>query len=296
MLPGRTLIYPTLIVLSALGLIGEADCTKARAQSLQQSSASRQGQNCQLLPGGESTVLAIAGPQTLHLADGRFIRLAEILAPAPAPAGFDPSAAAVIYLRQMALGRKVEVRFGGTQRDRYGVYAGHIYVAGEAPLWLQEGLVSSGFAIVFPQADNHACAQQLLRFEEAARKEKRGHWGLAYFKIFEASDPRTILNLLQTYQIVEGTVDHASENGGRITLHFGPEAKYGFAATVESAVSKRLSGQSAGGWDKLKLRIRGWIDRKRGPSIRVSLAEQIELLTQNADAPRKGQAGNPTRF
>src|SRR5262245_21410198 len=81
---------------------------------------------CRLEPGGESTVLAIAGPQTLRLADGRILKLSEVLVPSIPGAGFDPSAAATDYLRKAVLGRRIEVKFGGTQRDRYGVYAGHV--------------------------------------------------------------------------------------------------------------------------------------------------------------------------
>ncbi len=285
MFPSRALFSPNPLMPCVLALIlGAAGAASAQSRHM---SADRSSPNCQLQSGGESTVLAIAGPQTLRLADGRFVRLAEILVPAPVPVGFDPSAAAAAYLRQTALGRKVEVRFGGTQRDRYGIYTGHIYVAGEPAVWLQEGLVSSGFATVLPQPDNHACSQRLLALEAAARSEKRGHWGLAFFKVLKASDPRSILNLVQTYQIVEGTAGHAFESGSRITLHFGNESQYGFTATLEPAVRKRFSDkQTPESWEKLPLRIRGWIDRKRGPAISVGLTEQIEFISQNRDAPK----------
>jgi micrococcal nuclease len=250
--------------------------------------------DCQLQSGGESTVLAISGPQTLHLADGRFVRLAEILVPAAVPLGFDPSAAAMAYLREVALGRKVEVKFGGSQRDRYGVYTAHIYVAGEPPVWLQEGLVSSGFAEVVPQADNHACSQKLLAFESAARKGARGHWGLAYFKVLRARDPRSILNLVQTYQIVEGKAVQASESGGRLTLHFNEENKFGFTAVIEPGAKKRFADKpEAGNWAGLEIRVRGWVERRRGPTIPVTLPEQIEFLTKESSAVLKG--GQPVQ-
>jgi micrococcal nuclease len=225
--------------------------------------------------------VAVAGPQTLRLSDGRFVRLAEILVPAPLLAGFDPSAAASAYLRQAAVGRKVEVKFGGVQRDRYGVYTGHIYVQGEPAIWLQDGLVRSGFAIAAPLPDNHACSQQLLAAEAAAREAKSGHWGLGYFKVLKASDPRSVFNLSGSYQIVEGTTSYASENSGRITLHFGTADKFGFTATVEPAAKQRLaSKQAAGNWAKVTLRLRGWIDKKRGTSLSLGSAEQIEFLPQ----------------
>lgn len=235
--------------------------------------------------GGESTAVALAGPQTLRLADGRFVRLAEILVPAPVPAGFDPSAAATAYLRQAVLGRKVEVKFGGLQRDRYGVYVGHIYVAGKPAVWAQEGLVRSGLATVAPQPGNHACARQLLAAEEAARQAKSGHWGLAYFKVLKASDLRAVLNLADTYQIVEGTADYASESGGRITLHFGATNKYSFTANIEPPAKKQFADKQAPeSWSKLPLRLRGWIEKRRGPAISVVLPEQIELTLQDATA------------
>ncbi len=268
-------------------ILSAAQCTPGGAFA-QQRSGNRPASDCQLQPGGESTVVAVAGPQTLQLADGRFVRLTEILVPEPVPAGFDPSVAAAAYLRQAALGRKVEVKFGGTQRDRYGVYLGHIYVAGEPSIWLQEGLVRSGFATVVPQANNHACTRQLLASEAAARQAKSGHWGLAYFKVLKASDPRSILNLVQTYQIVEGTVQRASESGGRITLHFGAENRFGFTVNIEPAVKERFAGkQTPENWAKLSVRLRGWIEKRRGPVMSVSLQEQIELMSQNPAAPNR---------
>lgn len=271
----RRLLWPgALVVLRCAACCADGAGIETRPRLLGGGAPS----DCRLQPGGESTVLSVAGPQTLRLADGRFVRLAEILAPAPALPGLDPSAAATAYLRQAAVGKKVEVKFGGTQRDRYGVYIGHVYVAGEPALWLQEGLVASGLALVFPQVDNHACAKRLLAAEGDARDGKRGHWGLAYFKVLKARDARSILNLMQTYQIVEGTAMRASESGGRITLHFG-EDKYGFTAIIEPPARKWIADkQTPGKWEGLAVRIRGWIEKRRGPSLSASLPEQIEFL------------------
>jgi micrococcal nuclease len=271
------------IIIAGLGLTAllAADGGAQRRRFSHEPSA-----NCQLQQGGESTVLAVAGPQTLRLADGRFVRLAEVLVPAQASTGsaFDPSSAATAYLRAGTLGKKVEVRFGGTQRDRYGVYVAHIFVAGDPPVWIQEALVSSGLAQAFPQIDNHACAARLMSAEAIAREAKRGHWGIALFKVLRASDPRSITKLVQTYQVVEGKVDHAFESGGRLTLHFGAEGKYGFAAILEPAAKKRFADkQGPEDWDGLSLRMRGWIDRKRGPTISITQPEQIEILSQDAN-------------
>ncbi len=238
--------------------------------------------------------MAVVGPQTLRLADGRFVHLAEVLAPSAASgSGFDPSLAAMTYLRSAAQGRKVEVKFGGTRRDRYGVTIAHVYVAGEPPLWLQEGLVSAGLALAFPQADNHSCSRNLTSFEAKARDEKRGHWGLALFKVLSARDTRSLLNLVQTYQIVQGKAERVTQAGGRVFIHFGEESRFGFSAVIEPAAQKRLTeSQSPDEWQGKVIRIRGWIERKRGPFITVAQPEQIELIGERpADpgAPKKPQ-------
>lgn len=237
--------------------------------------------SCHLEPGGESTVLAIAGPLTLHLADGRMVHLAEIFTPTGAErAGLDPSSSATAYLRSTALGRKVEVRFGGSHHDRYGVTTAHIFVAGEHPLWLQEGLVNAGGAQAFPQPDNHTCSKQLASIEEKARDENRGYWGLALFRVLPARETRSILNVVQTYQIVEGEVSFVTHAAGRTTLHFAENSKASFTATLEPAAQKRLSEPSPDDWQGQKVRVRGWIERKKGPTITITQPEQIELLQQ----------------
>ena len=238
------------------------------------------GGSCQLEPGGESTVLSTSGPNTLHLADGRMVHLAEILTPISAEgAGFAQSASAAAYLRSNVLGRKVEVRFGGSRHDRYGATVAHIFVAGgERPFWLQENLVSAGLAQAFPQPDNHACSQQLASIEEKARDENRGYWGLALFKVLPARETRSILNLMQTYQIIEGEVLFVTRAGGRTILHFAEDSRASFTAIVEAATQKNLPEPSLNDWQGQKIRIRGWIERKKGPTITITQPEQIELL------------------
>ncbi len=235
--------------------------------------------SCQLEPGGESTVLSISGPNTLHLADGRMVRLAEILTPLNAEgAGYAQSSSATDYLRSNVLGRKVEVRFGGNRHDRYGATVAHIFVAGERPFWLQERLVSAGLAETFPQPDNHACAHQLASLEEKARDENRGYWGLALFKVLPVRETRSILNLAQTYQIIEGEVAFVTHAGGRTIFHFVEGSKASFTAIIEPTAQKRMPERSLDDWQGQKIRIRGWIERKKGPTITITQPEQIELL------------------
>jgi micrococcal nuclease len=278
----RTSLSPHRILIAALLAILLLELSAAESQSQRRQHGEHEA--CQLAPGGESIVLAIAGPQTLRLADGRFVRLAEVLTPsAVSGAGYDPSAAATAFLRSAVLGRKVEVKFGGAQRDRYGVYTAHVFVTGEHPFWLQEGLVSAGLAQVFPQADNHACSRELASSEGKARREKRGHWGNALFKVLPAQDLRSISNLLQTYQVIEGKVARITQVGDRAVIHFGEESRFGFTVVIEPAVKKRLEEQNLSRWQGRSIRVRGWIEKKKAPVMTITQPEQIELAEDGGE-------------
>lgn len=240
----------------------------------------------QLEPGGESTVLAVSSPLTLHLADGRQVHLAEVLSPASAEGAVLPgSPGATAYLRAHVLGHKVEVRFGGKRQDRYGAAVAHVFVAGGQPLWVQEGLISEGVALAFPQLDNHACFEQLARLEERARNANRGYWGLALFKILPARDARQLLSAVQTYQIIEGEIAFITHAGARTILHFSEDNPAGLTATIEPATLKRLSEQSLENWQGKPVHIRGWIERKKGPAVTITQPEQIELLRRQPTTP-----------
>ncbi len=269
--PSRPLRLPfvgaTLLVLALSSVAGSAD----------------REPNCQLESGGESTVLAVTAPQTLHLADGRLIHLAEIIVPSAVPgSGFDPSSAATEYLRSKTLGRKVEIKFGGNRRDRYGIFIAHVYVADRPAFWLQEALVSAGLALAFPQADNYACSRQLASFEEKARQDHQGHWGLALFKVLSARDTRSILNSVQTYQIIEGEIASVTQAGARTSLHFAEENKFAFNVTIEPAARKQLDREDIDDWQGKWIRIRGWVEKKKGPTISITQAEQVELTQKPA--------------
>jgi hypothetical protein len=236
---------------------------------------------CELTGGGESTITAITSPFLIHLADGRYVRLAEIILPTRVAGTitFDPEEAILKRLREIAVGQHVEIKFGAGQRDRYGIYTAHVYVKGEPELWLQEELVSHGFARVLPQPDNRACASKLLKAEDAARQGGRGYWGSAYFKILPANDRRLLFDLAQTYQIVEGDVATAREKSGRLILGFSKKEGEGFEAVVEAAARKTLKLDGNNSVVGAHLRLRGWLDRHRQPFMAISLAEQIEVIS-----------------
>jgi hypothetical protein len=50
-------------------------------------------------------------------------------------------------------------------------------------------------------------------------------------------------------------------------------------------VRKKLTERSLDDWQGQKVRIRGWIERKKGPTIAIIQPEQLELLKREPAIP-----------
>jgi hypothetical protein len=282
----RRAVVACLLILSA-GRVAAQGAADDRPLSQDMRPEVSPAASCSLQSLGQSAVLNVVGPQTLRLADGRFVRLSDILVPTSAFSltGFNPSAAAIDWLNKTVVGRKVEVKAGLVQRDRYGVISGHVFLADETGTWVQGKLVELGLAQTFVPPETGNCTAPLLTYEQAARAKGRGHWGLAVLAVHQATDARKLGNLVQTYQIVEGRIVSVSERSGRRSLHFGSDPERDFTAVLETGAKKALGAQVDVG---AKIRVRGWLDRRRGLIITVSTAQQIELVEPaTAAAPVK---------
>jgi micrococcal nuclease len=101
--------------------------------------------------------------------------------------------------------------------------------------------------------------------------------------VLSAQDTRSISNLLQTYQVVEGKIARITQTGARAIIHFSDE-KFGFTAVIEPAAQKRLKDQNLNGWEGRSIRLRGWIERKKGPTMTIAQPEQVELADEKPPA------------
>lgn len=227
------------------------------------------------LSGGAETgrVKAVLDGDTVLLEDGRRVRLVGIQAPEE---GADAGSAAAM-LADLALGRPVELRYGGAPTDRYRRRLAHLYR--EDGLWLQGELLRRGFARVYTFPDNRALAAEMLAAEAEARAARRGLWGDPRFA---ARSPAEADRLIHSFQLVEGRVVRAADVRGRIFLNFGEDWRRDFTVTIAKAARRRFDGA---GFDPLALegrrvRVRGWLRRWNGPLIEATHPEQIELLSE----------------
>jgi endonuclease YncB( thermonuclease family) len=244
---------------------------------------------CDMAPSETGTVAAVLDGETLRLTDGKTVRLIGAKAPMP-PLGWrgdDPWPLldeAREGLSALAMGRTVELGFGGRRLDRHGYLLAQAHIVdGANRLWLQRELVARGLARVYSFPDNRACVAELLTLERDARAKRLGVWGSPAYRVASALDMKRLGRLIHSYQLVEGTVVAVGEGGGRLYLNFATDWRSDFTISI---ARKDVSAFAAAGIDLNALaghrvRARGFLAWRNGPMIEASHPEQIELLPES---------------
>jgi micrococcal nuclease len=275
-------VHRRLVLVVLLALLAAPSVDSAEAQS----------EACTLSEPETATVAEIVDGETLKLNDGRTVRLIGAKAPA-APFGWrgdDPwplVEESKQALDRLALGRQVELKFGGRHTDRYDHLLAQVFVDSEGKMiWLQEELVSEGLARVYSFPDNRACVAELLARESEARAKHLGVWDSSAYRIQDARDVERIGRLTHSYQLVEGAVVRVGEGSGRIYLNFADDWRSDFTISIER---KDIPAFTEAGIDPKQLagkqvRVRGWIEWRNGPMIAATHPEQLELLPATAPA------------
>lgn len=212
---------------------------------------------------------------TLILAGGQKARLAGVLVPAGPP----HEAAAAHRLRAMFQGRDAVISRAG-HADRHGRLVAEVFTTAAAGVMAQEALAAAGLARVAPIKDNPACTAVLLAAENAARRANIGLWRDAAFAIRAADRPDELTGLIDTFQIVEGTIVSTGATRARAYLNFGKRWSEDFTGVIAAGdlddfldaglVPSRLAGA--------RVRVRGYLEEDGGPMMRLAVPAQIEVL------------------
>lgn len=173
-------------------------------------------------------------------------------------------------------GREVRLRAHGRAVDRHQRTLAHLYR--DDGLWVQGEMLRQGMARVYTFADNRALAADMLAVEGTARAEGRGIWGHPFYAI-RAADA-ALLREIDTFQIVEGRVQRTARVGSHVYLNFGADWRDDFTVSI---AAKDLKTFEKAGIDPLRyegrvVRVRGWIDSRNGPLLRVTHPEPIETV------------------
>jgi endonuclease YncB( thermonuclease family) len=271
------LCYPVAAALCALLVMGTADFAVAA---------------CTLETGPRATVVRVIDSETIQLDDGREVRLIGALGPKPdlanASQDWPAEREARDALTALVAGRTVELKFQGRRSDRYGRALAHLFV-GET--WVQRSLIGAGHSRAYGLPGNAGCLAELLAAETDARKAHRGLWARDAYAVRDAADARQLLGFAGRFVVVEGRVAGVGRTGKTLYLNFGADWRRDFTAAISRTVIEE-SGSRPEALEALegrRIRVRGWIERRNGPSISLNSPDEIEVIEDGAaktTAPR----------
>lgn len=234
-----------------------------------------------LEPGGTAEIVEVIDGDTVVLEDGREVRLVGIQAPKlplgrPGFETWPLAEDAKRTLEEIALGRTVELRYGGRRMDRHGRALAHLYDSADGT-WIQGEMLRRGMARVYSFPDNRALVEEMLTREREARGAGRGIWAHPFYRILT---PEETGGAIDSFQLVEGRVLEAAIVRGRGYLNFGEDWQSDFTVFIDPESRRRFeaAGIDIESLEGARLRVRGWLKSFNGPEIEVTHPEQIELL------------------
>jgi hypothetical protein len=141
-------------------------------------------------------------------------------------------------------------------------------------------MLAAGHARVAADVGQLACAAELLAAESSARAAGLGLWSDPYYAVRRAEDPARLLTERGRFTLVEGKVLSVRESRGTIYVNFGRRWSRDFTVTALKR-NERVFTSAGLNLKKLagrRIRVRGVIERRRGPWIEVTRPEQIQLV------------------
>ena len=227
---------------------------------------------CLFEPQGWGRVAEIIDGRSFRLSDGREIRLAGIEGAA------DETTRAAALSAPIA-GHDVSLLGADDAPDRYGRQTAIVFL-GSTETPVQALLLRQGDALVSAEIADKDCAAEPSQAE--ARQAKKGVWAdPAVTKNAESSGD--ILARIGRFAVVEGIVLSVRQAGATTYLNFGRNWTRGFVATISRRTLPALESACIAlkSLKNQRIRVRGYVEARPGPRIKVLRAGQIEILHGN---------------
>ncbi len=222
-----------------------------------------------LAAGEQGRVTEVRSGDTLVLDSGLVVRLAGVEAPKGALPYADQARDGA--RQALALGKRVQLLYGGARRDRYGRALAQVRVAHGA--WLEQVLLRAGDVRERTWSDNRAMAAAMLEAEAYARNRRRGLWGLADYRVLIPAEAFGA----DGFQVLEGRLRRVDPDRDGAVLVFDN----GFSAWIDQRAlgDFQTAGKAPGVLVGKPLRIRGVIRYgQAGPQMRLDHPEEVEIL------------------
>jgi endonuclease YncB( thermonuclease family) len=209
---------------------------------------------------------------SFRLNDGREIRLIGINAP---EYGKDSqpnqplAQAARDALRNLVMGRDIELRYDEERHDRYRRTLAHASLPDRRSV--EEILLREGLAFVVAQPPNLAHVANYISAETAARQAKRGVWGDAFFVPAEAASLRKTDT---GFRFVQGRVQRVGRGQHLVYLDLAEN----LTLTIPNEYWRHFGGDPQR-FVGQRVMARGWITANQNRlRMRVSHPSMLETL------------------
>ncbi len=157
----------------------------------------------------------------------------------------------------------------------------------EPPAEAGAALSRDGFARVAPEGSVHACAASRLAAEDEARAAERGRWGEPGWAVLGPGDAAGLAAQAGGLAIVQGIL-HVHESRGALYLALGRDRR-GFAAVVSRRDVQAFAkaGLDLRDYEGTPVRLRGDLDARFGPRLRLTDPDAVESLEPGSIAEEK---------
>jgi endonuclease YncB( thermonuclease family) len=241
-------------------------------------------------------VVRVLDSETVLLDDTREVRLIGALAPRapdmrPDADAWPPEAAAIEALRALVQGRTVELAYAGRRSDRYGRLLAHLFLdRGGERVWVQGELLKAGHARAYGLPGSFTCMPEMLAHERVARSANTGLWSNGAYRTRSALRAGALMRYRNSYQVVEGRLAHVAPTKARTYLNFGADWRRDFTAGIEAGVLRANPewAKTLSALEGRRIEVRGWIEYRNGPYIKVEDPSQVAIVEEGAPSSRPG--------
>jgi len=240
----------------------------------------------------KARVIRIMDGDTVSLSNGDRVRYLGIDTPESRKKKADGSwekltnphaAQATEFNRSLVKGKKIELEYDVTARDRYGRKLCYVFIDG---IFVNAELVRRGLAMPMSCPPDVKYDDILRMAMDEARLEKRGLWKDLRADPIAASAAEKYIGQIQA---VEGVVRTVYPGEQCISLNFGDDYRTDFTIAIfpnQLDNFRKMNIDPVRDYLGKRVKVCGLIKEYNGPEIVVERPEEIEVLVEEAAHPQ----------
>ncbi len=186
---------------------------------------------------------------------------------------------AIKYLEEECLGNEIDLAYGRIDMSRFGEVVA--YVNAEDGELIQGKLLKKGYAAAYPDIGSKF-SDRLFKAESVAIKAGLGMWSEGEKQIVTPEQAQVgIRDHLNNFTVVEGRVLSVTDTKKRVYINFGEDWRTDFTAAVRKPDLKDFKNIDLTSLKGKNVRLRGWVESRNGPMIRMISSEQIKIVEED---------------